>query len=88
MQVPIFDRIVSIGYTHRDTRKIQLDRKDFASLQELEQVWMAHNGEPDAIEQASHNLKEIVPACRLSSVEATPTRINAELDLAAVCCSP
>ena len=87
-QLPFFQRVVSIGYMHRDTDKVQLERKDFVALQKLEQVWMANSVDRDATEKTTNDLKGIVPPCRLSSVEATPTRISAQLNTNAFGCSP
>jgi hypothetical protein len=90
LEIPIFNRVNEISYEVTNLSEIQLRKEQVARLHELEQILVSRRGVKPFDESEIKAAEEIVPACRLASVEKTKNQISIKLNPGSqlACCAP
>ena len=89
MKIPIFNRISQINYEYKDLSKIPLDRELVAGMHELKHISVSNRSEKLVNEVDAKSVQDIVPPCRLASVDKTSNQINIKVNpgFTLACCS-
>ncbi len=71
MEIPIFNRVSQIHYRIKDLSEIQLDKEDVVRMHRLELILVSKRSEKLVDESDVKAVGDIVPPCRLASVDKT-----------------
>ena len=71
-ELPLFDRVSQINYRVADPTQIKLAREDVVRMRELRQITVAKKRARTLSDTEVHAVTDIVPPCRLASVEKRP----------------
>ena len=80
MEIPIFNRISEISYVFRDLNDIQLEKEDVARMQNLEHISASKRNEKFVDESDVRAVGDVVPPCRLASVDKIKNQINVKVN--------
>lgn len=89
-EIPFFNRVSAISYSVNDLSEIPLHKEEVAQLRELEKISVARYGAKPVDDLEIKAAQELVPACRLGSVESTRNRIDIQVEPGSrfACCAP
>jgi hypothetical protein len=90
LEIPIFNRVNEISYQVTNLSEIQLRKEEVSRLHKLERILVTRRGVKPVDESEIKAAEDIVPACRLASVEKTKNQISIKVNPGSqlACCAP